>query len=60
MKKKDPEAVILWMLVGAALIILTICIVVTVIPHERTDKGQRYDLECVAGRSRNPLEECKE
>ena len=43
----------------AALTIIFVTIAV-VAPPKRTTKAVKYDLECVAGRSRNPLVECKE
>lgn len=62
MKKANKEAVLFWSLIILALGIVLACIIVTVLPRDNTKaaKAQRYDLECVAGRSRKPLEECKE
>ena len=43
-----------------AMLVVIICSITIMIPATRTSKAQKYDLECVAGRSRNPLQECKE
>lgn len=59
--KKDE--IIKLSLIGLAIMaILTVmaCTISIVMPEQRTPKAQTYDLECVAGRSRNPLQECKE
>lgn len=59
-KKSNKEAVLFWSLAILALGIVLACIIVTVLPRDASKaKAQRYDLECVAGRSRKPLEECK-
>lgn len=60
MKKKE-----IWQLIIVGLIVLAVLSVIfvtiaIVTPPKRTTKAQKYDLECVAGRSRNPLVECKE
>ena len=49
-------------LVGLAILAVLTVIFVTIAimqPTTRTTKATKYDLECVAGRSRNPLQECK-
>ena len=43
----------------AALVVIFVTIAI-VTPPKRSAKAVKYDLECVAGRSRNPLQECKE
>lgn len=58
--KDDFDTIVLGLLAGAAIIIVLMCIVIAAIPHNRKSEAQTYDLECVAGRSRNPLKECKE
>lgn len=59
---KDDKSsnVVLWCLVGAALVIVALCIIVTVAPIPRDSKAKRYDLECSTELRENPLEECKE
>lgn len=60
MTKKDIyKLVIVALAIFAALTIIFVTIAV-VAPPKRTTKAVKYDLECVAGRSRNPLVECKE
>lgn len=60
MSKKE-----IWKLIMVGLIItavLTIIFVTIAImsPPKQTTRAVKYDLDCVAGRSRNPLVECKE
>lgn len=43
-----------------AMLVVIICSIAILMPAQRNAKAQTYDLECVAGRSRNPLQECKE
>ena len=57
---KKIEHICLGILVGAAFISVAVMIILTVTPVKRTSKAATYDLECVAGRSRNPLQSCKE
>lgn len=57
---KKLEHIFFGILVGAATITVAICMFLTLAPAKRTTKAQKYDLECVAGRSKNPLQECKE
>lgn len=57
---KKLEHICLGILVGAAVIVIALTVILTVTPAKRTYKATKYDLECVAGRSRNPLVECKE
>lgn len=59
-KNKKIEHICLGILVGAAFISVAVMIILTVTPVKRTSKATTYDLECVAGRSRNPLQSCKE
>lgn len=60
MKKTNKDRVIIISLLITAVVVVTICIIATVTPVKRTTKAVKYDLECVAGRSRNPLQECRE
>lgn len=60
-KNEDKfDTILFGVLIGAAIIVIAMCIMITAIPRQRTTKAVKYDLECVAGRSRNPLQECKE
>lgn len=60
MTKKDIyKLVIVALAIFAALTIIFVTIAI-VQPPKRATKAVKYDLECVAGRSRNPLVECKE
>lgn len=60
MKRTNKDRVIIISLLITAVVIVIICIIATVAPVKRTAKAVKYDLECVAGRSRNPLQECRE
>lgn len=60
MDKKEIAKLILIGLGILAMLMVIVCSVTLMIPAQRTAKAQRYDLECVAGRSRKPLEECRE
>lgn len=60
MYKKEIAKLILVILGIFAMLIVVVCSIVIMLPATRTTKAQKYDLECVAGRSRNPLQECKE
>ncbi len=60
MKKKDViKLIFIGLIIMAALSIIFMTITIAS-PTKRTTKAVKYDLECVAGRSRNPLQECKE
>lgn len=59
MSKKEIWKLVL---VGLAIVAVLSIIFVTIAiitPPKRTTKAVEYDLECVAGRSRNPLQECR-
>lgn len=58
-KKEIYRLVIAALAIFAALTIIFVTIAI-VQPPKRTTKAVKYDLDCVAGRSRNPLVECKE
>ena len=58
-KKYIYRLLIVALAIFAALTVVFVTIAI-VQPPKRTTKAQKYDLECVAGRSRNPLQECKE
>lgn len=62
MKKKEDkfDNILLGLIIGAALVLIAMCIMISAMPTKRSSKAVKYDLECVAGRSRNPLVECKE
>lgn len=60
MYKKEIVKLIFIGLGILAMLIVIICSITIMIPATRTSKAQKYDLECVAGRSRRPLQECKE
>jgi hypothetical protein len=64
-KKNKTKQKYAWRLVLATLAIFAalVAIFVTVAivaPPKRSTKAIRYDLNCVAGRSKNPLMDCKE
>lgn len=60
MNKKEGVRLMIGTLVVLAIMMIVICTIAIVMPVQRTSKATTYDLECVAGRSRRPLEECKE
>lgn len=61
MKKNNKSQSIFFFIIGAlAVIIVATCMFIALAPAKRTTKAVKYDLECVAGRSKNPLQECKE
>lgn len=54
----------IWKLIFVALIVTAVLAIIFVTiailsPPKRTTRVIDYDLECVAGRSRNPLQECE-
>lgn len=60
MKKRDAIKLIIIGLAIVAVLVIIFCTVSIMVPAKRGGKMDHYDLECVAGRSRNPLVECKE
>lgn len=62
MKKKSDkfDNVLLGLVIGAALVLIAMFIMISAMPTKRSPKAIKYDLNCVAGRSRNPLVECRE
>lgn len=60
MKKKDIYRLLIVALAIFATLTVIFVTLAVVQPPKRTTKAVRYDLDCVAGRSRNPLVECKE
>lgn len=60
MKKSKFSNICLGILIGAAAIIVAMCVLVTVVPPSRSHKAQEYDLWCVTELKKNPLSECKE
>lgn len=58
-KKEIWKLIMVGLIITAVLTIIFVTIAV-VQPPKRTTKAVKYDLECVAGRSRNPLQECRE
>lgn len=58
--KKNTYKTIVAILIILATDVIAMCIIATVVPVKRTTKAVKYNLECVAGCSRNPLQECKE
>ena len=60
MKKKDVEKLVLVGLIIMAVLAVVFVTIAIVQPPKRTTKATRYDLDCVAGRSRNPLVECRD
>ena len=60
MKKQDIwKLVLVGLIIMASLAIIFVTIAI-MSPPKQTTKAVKYDLDCVAGRSRNPLVECKE
>ncbi len=67
MKKKNDKSMISRVYTIGA-ITLAIIAVITIIavtisifaPRERTNKAQKYDLDCVTELKKDPLQECKE
>lgn len=59
MKRKDIWKLILITLVVFAVLAIVFVTIAIVQPPKRSTKAVRYDLDCVAGRSRNPLVECR-
>ena len=60
MKKKYIwRLVIATLAIFAALVVIFVTIAI-VQPPKHSSKAVKYDLDCVAGRSRNPLVECRE
>lgn len=63
MKKKQKKEIveIIFIVLGLlAAFVAILCAISIVMPVERKGEATKYDLGCVAGRSRNPLVECKE
>jgi uncharacterized protein YpmS len=60
MKRKDLWKLILFALLVTAILSVIFVTITIMAPAKRTTKAVKYDLKCVAGRSRNPLVECKE
>ena len=59
MKKKiNFDHILIGLFIGAAIMVVLIGIVIAAIPHGRTSDTQIYDVECVAGRSRDSLNGC--
>lgn len=57
-KKINFDHILIGLFIGAATMVVLIGIVIAAIPHNRTSNTKIYDVECVAGRSRDPLKEC--
>lgn len=57
---KKAQSIFFFILGALAVMMVATCMFITLAPPKRTTKAVKYDLECVAGRSRNPLQECKE
>ena len=60
MKRKDIWKLILFALLVTAILTVIFVTITLMAPVKHTSKAVKYNLECVAGRSRNPLVECKE
>lgn len=60
MKKGNPYKTFIIALLLLAIATVVVCIIVTVIPVKRTNKAQKYDLDCTTQLKKNPLQECKE
>ena len=60
MNRKEAIRLLIGALAVFALMVVVICTIAIMMPAKHTTKAQTYNLECVAGRSRNPLQECKE
>lgn len=63
MKKKQKKEIaeIIFIILGLlAVFVAILCAISIVMPVERKSEATKYNLGCVAGRSRRPLVECKE
>ena len=62
MKKREDKinTLLLGLAIGAAIMVVLMFIVISAMPTKRNSTAAKYDLECVAGRSKHPLQECKE
>lgn len=58
MKKNTYKTLIISLVIVAAAVVAA-CIIVTVVPIKRTNKAQKYDLDCVTQLNEKPLQECK-
>lgn len=58
-KKEIWKLIMVGLIITAVLTIIFVTIAI-VQPPKRATKAVKYDLECVAGRSRNPLQECRD
>lgn len=60
MKDTKFDWVIWGVLIGAAIIVIAMCIMITVVPINRSPKATEYELDClVEDVKKNPLKECK-
>lgn len=57
-KKINFDHILIGLFIGAATMVVLIGIVIAAIPHNRTSDTKIYDVECVAGRSRDSLKGC--
>lgn len=62
MKKNGSkiDTLLIGLAIGAAIMVVLMFIMISAMPTKRNSTATKYDLECVAGRSKNPLQECKE
>ena len=60
MKKKEIWKLVLIGLAIAATLTVIFATTAILAPTNRNTKATKYDLDCVAGHSRNPLKECVE
>lgn len=58
--KKNTYKTLIISLVIVAIAVVMACIIVTVVPRERTSKAQKYDLDCVTQLNAKPLQECRQ
>lgn len=58
-KKEIWKLIMVGLIITAVLTIIFVTIAI-MLPPKQTTRAVKYDLDCVAGRSRNPLVECKE
>lgn len=59
MKQNKFDNICIGILIGAAVIIMGICIVIASLPP-KTTKANKYDMDCLTTPINKPLEECRE
>lgn len=60
MKKKYTWRIVIAALAIMAALTMIFVTIAIMLPPKQTTRAVKYDLDCVAGRSRNPLKDCKQ